>query len=154
MKNIRHKLVIIPIIPLILTLMPVSSLAAGVINASGSVVLPAASAYPDWDVNCDGICNIGDITAIGMHIGETGIPGWIRSDVNKDGVVDQKDIDIVKSHLGESSNPNTPTSITTTSLSSGTVGTAYSQTLTASGGSGTYSWSIFSGSLPGRTYFK
>ena len=39
--------------------------------------------------------------------------------------------------------------ITTTSLSDGAVGTAYSATLGATGGSGTYTWSLSSGSLPG-----
>jgi len=38
--------------------------------------------------------------------------------------------------------------ITTTTLPSGTVGVAYSQTLTASGGSGNYSWSAVTSSLP------
>ena len=41
-----------------------------------------------------------------------------------------------------------PVSITTSSLPAGKVGTAYSQTLLASGGTGTYTWSIASGSLP------
>ena len=40
-------------------------------------------------------------------------------------------------------------SISPTSLPSGTVGTAYSQTLTASNFSGTVTWSLGSGSLPG-----
>jgi hypothetical protein len=39
-------------------------------------------------------------------------------------------------------------SITTTSLPSGQVGTAYSQTLGATGGTGTYTWSITAGALP------
>ncbi len=43
----------------------------------------------------------------------------------------------------------TPVSITTTSLPSGQVGVAYSQTLQASGGTGTYTWSLASGTLPG-----
>jgi hypothetical protein len=38
--------------------------------------------------------------------------------------------------------------VTTTSLASGTVGIAYSQTLTASGGTGGYAWSISTGTLP------
>ena len=42
-----------------------------------------------------------------------------------------------------------PLTITTSSLQSGTVGTPYSQTLSASGGRPGYSWSIISGSLPG-----
>ncbi len=39
-------------------------------------------------------------------------------------------------------------SITTTSLADGVMGAAYSQTLTATGGDGTYTWSISAGSLP------
>ena len=38
--------------------------------------------------------------------------------------------------------------ITTTTLPGGTVGTAYSQTLAATGGITPYSWSISSGTLP------
>jgi len=41
-----------------------------------------------------------------------------------------------------------PLSITTTSLPNGTVGAAYSQTLTATGGVTPYTWAIASGSLP------
>ncbi|MCJ7515404.1 MAG: putative Ig domain-containing protein, partial [Dehalococcoidia bacterium] len=41
-----------------------------------------------------------------------------------------------------------PLNITTTSLPNGTVNVPYSQTLQASGGSGSYTWSIISGSLP------
>jgi len=41
-----------------------------------------------------------------------------------------------------------PVSITTTSLLSGEVGIPYSQTLQASGGTGSYTWSITSGALP------
>ena len=43
---------------------------------------------------------------------------------------------------------STPPSISTSSLPNGTVGTAYSQTLTATGGTSPYSWTIASGSLP------
>lgn len=39
--------------------------------------------------------------------------------------------------------------ISTTSLSSGTVGTYYSRNLSATGGSGSYAWSLLSGELPG-----
>jgi hypothetical protein len=39
--------------------------------------------------------------------------------------------------------------ITTATLPNGTVGTAYSQTLAAAGGSGTLAWSISTGALPG-----
>ena len=43
---------------------------------------------------------------------------------------------------------NTPPSISTSSLTNGTVGTAYSQTLTATGGTTPYTWTIASGTLP------
>ena len=43
---------------------------------------------------------------------------------------------------------NTPPSITTSSLTNGTVGTAYSQMLTATGGTTPYTWTIASGTLP------
>ena len=43
---------------------------------------------------------------------------------------------------------NPAPSITTTTLSDGTVGTAYSATLAASGGTGTLTWSLDSGTLP------
>lgn len=53
------------------------------------------------------------------------------------------------------SNPTPPSSpspsalaITTTSLASGTVGTPYAITLTASGGTSPYKWSLIAGSLP------
>ena len=42
----------------------------------------------------------------------------------------------------------TPVSISTTSLAAGTAGTAYSQTLSATGGAAPYTWSVASGSLP------
>ncbi|GAG47916.1 unnamed protein product, partial [marine sediment metagenome] len=38
--------------------------------------------------------------------------------------------------------------VTTASLPSGVAGTAYSETLTATGGDGSYTWSVTIGSLP------
>ncbi len=45
-------------------------------------------------------------------------------------------------------NAPTPPSISTTTLSGGTVGQPYNQTLEATGGTGTLTWSLASGSLP------
>jgi Putative Ig domain len=47
---------------------------------------------------------------------------------------------------GGSNPPVTPITITTTTLNQGTTSTAYSATLAATGGSGTYTWSLASGS--------
>ncbi|MGB7844667.1 MAG: putative Ig domain-containing protein, partial [Candidatus Acidiferrum sp.] len=44
--------------------------------------------------------------------------------------------------------PASPLQITTSQLSGGTVGSAYSSTLSATGGSTPYAWSILSGTLP------
>ena len=43
---------------------------------------------------------------------------------------------------------STSLAITTTTLAAASVGTAYSQTLTATGGTAPYSWSVSSGALP------
>jgi hypothetical protein len=47
-----------------------------------------------------------------------------------------------------------PLTIETVSLADGDIGIVYSQTLKASGGSGTYTWSISSGSLPAGLLLK
>ena len=49
---------------------------------------------------------------------------------------------------GGSNPPSTPLSITITSLASGQTGTAYSATLSATGGTAPYNWTVKSGSLP------
>lgn len=49
---------------------------------------------------------------------------------------------------GSSSQPNSPPKVMTTSLPAALVGTSYSLALQASGGTGAYTWSISSGSLP------
>lgn len=57
---------------------------------------------------------------------------------------------IQQSAVGRSRGPDRvpPIAITTSSLPGGTVGSAYSATLTASGGTPPYSWSVVSGQLP------
>ncbi len=49
---------------------------------------------------------------------------------------------------GIGTSTGTPLSVTTTSLAAGVVGTPYSQTLQATGGTTPYSWTITTGSLP------
>ncbi len=50
---------------------------------------------------------------------------------------------------GTTTTSSSTLTIVTSSLSNGTVGTGYTQTIAASGGAGTYTFSIASGSLPG-----
>jgi hypothetical protein len=56
---------------------------------------------PRWDLNGDGICNIGDVVVVGLHWGETGIPRWIMQDLNSDGVINIGDVVVLGLHWGE-----------------------------------------------------
>jgi hypothetical protein len=47
---------------------------------------------PAWDINGDHICDITDLSAIGLHWFEEGIPGWIPEDVIPDGIIDISDL--------------------------------------------------------------
>src|ERR1700728_427900 len=49
---------------------------------------------------------------------------------------------------GGSTPPPTPVTVTTTTLAQGTVNTTFTAPLSATGGSGTYTWSVSSGNLP------
>src|SRR5262245_19308576 len=57
-----------------------------------ATILPPTSSCPRWDVNCDGIADILDLTDIGKAWGQTGSPGWVPEDVNSDGLVDINDV--------------------------------------------------------------
>ena len=64
-------------------------------------------------------------------------------------VTDQAGATASKAYVATiSAPPAPPIKITTTALPDGTAGTAYSQTLAASGGTPPYSWSLVSGALP------
>jgi hypothetical protein len=60
------------------------------------------------------------------------------------GLADQQALSIT---INQPAPPPSP-SITTTSLSAGTIGQAYNQTLQATGGTGGLTWSIITGTLP------
>ncbi len=72
-----------------------------VILFSNMFTMTASSAYPDYDVNCDGSCDILDLVLVGNIMGEVGTPGWIREDVIKDGVIDLLDMVNISEHYGE-----------------------------------------------------
>jgi hypothetical protein len=47
---------------------------------------------PAWDLNCDHVCNVGDIAMIGKQWGKSGTAGWIPEDLNKDGAINICDV--------------------------------------------------------------
>jgi hypothetical protein len=59
------------------------------------------SETPDWDLNGDHICNIGDVVKVGLAWGLTGDPGWIPEDLNNDGVINIGDVVVLGLHWGE-----------------------------------------------------
>lgn len=61
----------------------------------------ANSTAPDWDLNGDHVCNIGDVVVVGLKWGQTGTPGWIPEDVNNDGTVNIGDVVVLGLHWGE-----------------------------------------------------
>ncbi len=63
--------------------------------------ITVTSPVPDWDLNGDHVCNIGDGVVIGLTCGQTGTPGWIPEDVNNDGVVNIGDGVVIGLHWGE-----------------------------------------------------
>jgi hypothetical protein len=69
----------------------------------------------------------------------SGSPGFTIRAVDKDGDVATKDLSILV---------NPEIVITTASLSGATVGTFYSKSMAATGGTGALAWSVSSGSLP------
>jgi PKD repeat protein len=79
-------------------------------NAGGSddeiktdyiIVTTDVNPQPDWDLNGDHICNIGDVVKVGLKWGLTGTPGWIPEDLNNDGVINIGDIVVLGLHWNE-----------------------------------------------------
>jgi PKD repeat protein len=64
--------------------------------------ITVTSSAPDWDLNGDHTCNIGDVVVIGLKWGQTGTPGWIPEDVNNDGTVNIGDVVVIGLHWGGS----------------------------------------------------
>jgi hypothetical protein len=61
-----------------------------------------SSTVPEYDINCDGSCNIIDCVLIANHIGQSGSPGWIREDVDNNGIINILDIVVVSNNYGKS----------------------------------------------------
>jgi hypothetical protein len=58
-------------------------------------------AQPEWDLNGDQVCNIGDVVKVGLHWGETGNDGWIPEDLNNDGTINIGDVVVIGLYWGE-----------------------------------------------------
>ena len=56
---------------------------------------------PEWDLNGDHVCNIGDVVKVGLHWGEIGSDGWIPEDLNNDGVINIGDVVVVGLYWGQ-----------------------------------------------------
>ncbi len=78
----------------------------------------------------------------------TGTSNFTVRVADSDGITGSSDEDTQALTIVVSGSANSVPNITTTSLPNGSRGTAYSQTLAASGGNGTLVWSLASGSLP------
>lgn len=77
----------------------VSDISAAV---SQTIYVSINNVYPRYDVNENGSVDIGDLTVIGQHFGETVTAPYPGYDVNSDGVVDVLDITITAQHFGDS----------------------------------------------------
>jgi mono/diheme cytochrome c family protein len=118
----------------------------------------AATAFADgasvYSSNCAGCHRLGTVDTSGSAPNLLGKGSAVDS-YYKSGVSGHKGVTLTSTNITELkayiNNPTpaaTPLSISTTTLSGATVGIAYSQALTASGGRTPYSWSRYSGALP------
>lgn len=64
-------------------------------NTETALQVTPTNGYPNWDVNRDGKINVGDLTLIGQHWGETGSDHWIRADVNGNGEIGVGDMTVI-----------------------------------------------------------
>jgi len=56
---------------------------------------------PEWDLNGDHVCNIGDVVKVGLPWGGTGDDGWIAEDLNSDGIINIGDVVVVGLYWGQ-----------------------------------------------------
>jgi len=95
----------------------------GGLTPTGTLI-STPNACVNSDVNQDGVVSVGDLTAVGFHIGESGALGWIGSDVNRDGNITVADLVKIGNCLGTTITPTSPkNSSTPAPTSTGTPAT-------------------------------
>ena len=125
-----------------------TSLPNGTVGFAYAASLQATGGKPpyNWSVKAGvlpagvTLSSTGSITGTPTASGDFGSLVFAVSDANRS-VGDSRDLNL---HVAAAPVPQ----ITTTTLPSGKVGTSYAFTLQATGGSGVYSWSVQSGTLP------
>jgi Putative Ig domain len=133
-----------PVLPL---LIDPSALPTAVINVPYSVTLKAAGGVPPYTwAMASGTLPTGLTISAGGVI--SGTPTTLGSTTFKIQVTDVQTPKQAVDTATKSITVNQPLAISTTSLTSGTVGVPYSGSITATGGVPPYTWSIISGTLP------
>ena len=77
------------------------SVSDGTVSVTGTTIVYINNVYPRYDVNKNGVVDIGDLTIIGQHFTERVNAPYPGYDVNMDGVIDISDITITAQHFGE-----------------------------------------------------
>jgi hypothetical protein len=124
-----------------------TSLASGTVNSAYSQTLQASGGTPSyvWSLTSGSLPSGVTLASSGLISGTPVAAGTFAFVAS---VTDSSSPAQSKSAAFTITIASTQLSITTTSLASGTVNTAYSKTLQASGGTPGYIWNITSGSLP------
>jgi hypothetical protein len=76
------------------------SVSDGKISVNSTITVYINNVYPRYDINSNGIVDIGDLVIIGQHFNEMVSAPYPKYDVNMDGIVDIMDITIIGQHFG------------------------------------------------------
>ena len=124
-----------------------TSLTNGSVGAAYSASLAAAGGTPpySWSIVSGALPTGLTLSAAGQITGTPATPGTTSFTVQ---ATDSQGSPATATRALTLSVNAAPLSVVTTTLPNGTIGTAYSATLAATGGAAPYSWTIISGALP------